>query len=237
MGTRNYIAVVAASNCAAHTAELIARSYEGVESAAQCRWCGVFPARRGLRACLRPRCGSAAAHARRCSGAPQRLGCAHPRPGLRGQPDRSLPGPRQPAHQPAGGHDAAGERRHYGNAGSGAARNRPVLRTGRRGSAGSLPRFQNRAGPELRRVGFLLRHHRQPRPRLSAPTCSRSWAARLSWPRLPRSSAPSTCWSAARATAKSPRNCWAAFAGTRNISPASKAASTTIHRPATKKAD
>ncbi len=28
-GTRNYIAVVAASNCAAHTAEMIARSYEG----------------------------------------------------------------------------------------------------------------------------------------------------------------------------------------------------------------
>jgi altronate hydrolase len=30
VGTRNYIAVVAASNCAAHTAELIARSFEGV---------------------------------------------------------------------------------------------------------------------------------------------------------------------------------------------------------------
>ncbi len=30
-GTRNYIAVVAASNCAAHTVELIARSYEGAE--------------------------------------------------------------------------------------------------------------------------------------------------------------------------------------------------------------
>jgi altronate hydrolase len=30
VGTRNYIAVVAASNCAAHTAELIAKSYEGV---------------------------------------------------------------------------------------------------------------------------------------------------------------------------------------------------------------
>ena len=29
VGTRNYIAVVAASNCAAHTAELIARSYDG----------------------------------------------------------------------------------------------------------------------------------------------------------------------------------------------------------------
>lgn len=31
VGTRNYIAVVAASNCAAHTAEQIARSYEGAE--------------------------------------------------------------------------------------------------------------------------------------------------------------------------------------------------------------
>jgi len=30
-GTRNYIAVVAASNCAAHTADLIARSYEGAQ--------------------------------------------------------------------------------------------------------------------------------------------------------------------------------------------------------------
>jgi len=29
IGTRNYIAVVAASNCAAHTAELVAKSYEG----------------------------------------------------------------------------------------------------------------------------------------------------------------------------------------------------------------
>ena len=29
MGTRNYIAVVAASNCAAHTAELIAHSFDG----------------------------------------------------------------------------------------------------------------------------------------------------------------------------------------------------------------
>jgi altronate hydrolase len=31
VGTRNYIAVVAASNCAAHTAELVARSYEGTQ--------------------------------------------------------------------------------------------------------------------------------------------------------------------------------------------------------------
>jgi altronate hydrolase len=31
VGTRNFIAIVAASNCAAHTAELIARSYEGTE--------------------------------------------------------------------------------------------------------------------------------------------------------------------------------------------------------------
>src|ERR1700688_2617249 len=31
VGTRNYIAVVAASNCAAHTADLIARRYEGAD--------------------------------------------------------------------------------------------------------------------------------------------------------------------------------------------------------------
>jgi arabinonate dehydratase len=31
VGTRNYIAVVAASNCASHTADLIARSYDGAE--------------------------------------------------------------------------------------------------------------------------------------------------------------------------------------------------------------
>ena len=42
-GTRNYIAVVAASNCAAHTAEWIARSYEGVELPANVDGIAAFP--------------------------------------------------------------------------------------------------------------------------------------------------------------------------------------------------
>ena len=40
VGTRNYIAVVAASNCAAHTAELIARQLRRRNAAAQHRWRG-----------------------------------------------------------------------------------------------------------------------------------------------------------------------------------------------------
>ena len=43
VGTRNYIAVVAASNCAAHTAELIARSYEGTALPANVDGVVAFP--------------------------------------------------------------------------------------------------------------------------------------------------------------------------------------------------
>jgi altronate hydrolase len=42
-GTRNYIAVVAASNCAAHTAEAIARSYEGERLPAEVDGVVAFP--------------------------------------------------------------------------------------------------------------------------------------------------------------------------------------------------
>ncbi len=42
VGTRNYIAVVAASNCAAHTAETIARSYDGRNAAAEA-WMAWWP--------------------------------------------------------------------------------------------------------------------------------------------------------------------------------------------------
>jgi len=68
VGTRNYIAVVAASNCAAHTAEWIASSFEGRNPAAQCRWNRRVPPRRRLRNGLRPGYGSTSPHARRgCS--------------------------------------------------------------------------------------------------------------------------------------------------------------------------
>jgi altronate hydrolase len=43
VGTRNYIAVVAASNCAAHTAELIARSFEGETLPENCDGVAAFP--------------------------------------------------------------------------------------------------------------------------------------------------------------------------------------------------
>jgi altronate hydrolase len=43
VGTRNYIAVVAASNCAAHTAELIARSYENEKMPANVDGVVAFP--------------------------------------------------------------------------------------------------------------------------------------------------------------------------------------------------
>ena len=43
MGTRNYIAVVAASNCAAHTAESIARSFEGEKLPANVDGVVAFP--------------------------------------------------------------------------------------------------------------------------------------------------------------------------------------------------
>ena len=103
VGTRNYIAVVAASNCAAHTAEAIARSYEGRPLPRERGWRGGVPARRWLRARARPGYRPAAAHAGRRAGASQCLGGGHCGAGLRGQPDRSLPR----AGQPAGGADAA----------------------------------------------------------------------------------------------------------------------------------
>ena len=61
-GTRNYIAVVAASNCAAHTAELIAASFEA-RAAAQRGWRGGVSARRRLRPHHRPGYRTAPAHA------------------------------------------------------------------------------------------------------------------------------------------------------------------------------
>jgi len=128
VGTRNYIAVVAASNCAAHTADLIARSYEGAELPPNVDGCGFVPARRRLRACLRPRCGSV-------TGALSAVfWCtlmSRPRSSSAwaARSTRSITTwSKRPAHQPAGRHDAAGQRRHYGNTGSGAARNRPLFR-------------------------------------------------------------------------------------------------------------
>ena len=93
VGTRNYIAVVAASNCAAHTAELIAESYLGENSAGQCRRRGGVSARRRLRRMrsapdmdqLRRTLGGVLAH-------PNVVGRGDSGPRLRDQPDRALSG-------------------------------------------------------------------------------------------------------------------------------------------------
>ncbi len=100
VGTRNYIAVVAASNCAAHTAETIARSFEDVRFPGQRRWRGRLPARRWLRPLHGPRCRSAPPHPGRRPRAPQRLRRDDPGARLRGQPDRPLPRPGRPRQQP-----------------------------------------------------------------------------------------------------------------------------------------
>ena len=61
-------------------------------AAAERRWRGGISARRRLRPHDRPRYRAAAAHAGRRAGASQCVGRGHSGPGLRGEPDRSLPG-------------------------------------------------------------------------------------------------------------------------------------------------
>ena len=112
VGTRNYIAVVAASNCAAHTAELIARSFDGETLPANVDGVVAFPHGEGCGHAIGPDTEQLQRTLARRAGASQRLGRGDPGPGLRGEPDRSLSRPQRAAHQPPGGDDPASERRH-----------------------------------------------------------------------------------------------------------------------------
>ncbi len=159
VGTRNYIAVVAASNCAAHTAELIAESFAGERLPRQRGRRGRVSARRRMRAQCRGRSGATAADARGGVDASERGGRDHSGAGLRDQSDRSLPGQRGRAHGSAGGHDAAIERRYAGDGGCGAGRNRQDDRAGGERAARGDSGIENRAGFELRRLGFVFGHH------------------------------------------------------------------------------
>ena len=123
-GTRNYIAVVAASNCAAHTAELIAASFDGRDAAAECRRRGRVSARRRLRPHHRAGYDAAAANPGGRARSSQRFCGDHSGPRLRGEPDRSLPGHGRAANGPAGRHDAAVERRNARHRRGRAARDR-----------------------------------------------------------------------------------------------------------------
>ena len=67
---------------------------------------------------------------------------------------------------------------------------------------------QNCSGTELRRVGFIFGNHGQPGAGGLLRHAGGASAARPFWPKPPRSSARSICWSGARATGRSPRSCW-----------------------------
>ena len=163
MGTRNYIAVVAASNCAAHTAELIAQSYLGETLPPNVDGVVAFPHGEGCGHAfgpdvdqLRRTLGGVLVHPNVSAAVILGLGCES-------EPDRPLPGSGRAAPWTAGGPHAARERRHAGRRRSGAPRNRAIHRTGGRRTAHAGAGVEDRAGIELRRVGFVLRHHRQPR--------------------------------------------------------------------------
>ena len=96
-GTRNYIAVVAASNCAAHTAETIARSYEGVALPPNVDGVVAFPHGEGCGHSMGPdvdqlrrTLAGVLDHPNVSAAIILGLGCED-------QPDRALPGPRSPA--------------------------------------------------------------------------------------------------------------------------------------------
>ena len=114
-GTRNYIAVVAASNCAAHTAEQIAASFGPNELPRGSRRRRRVPSRRRMRARDRSRHGSTAPNTRRRAGSSERGRSDHSRLGMRSEPDRALPRPRCAKLRPAGRHDGPGIRRHAGD--------------------------------------------------------------------------------------------------------------------------
>ena len=74
---------------------------------------------------------------------------------------------------------------------------REIARFIERAAAGEArrgARFANRAGAELRRLGFLLRHHRQSGAGLLLGPAGRAGRHVRCWRRRPRSSAPSTFW-------------------------------------------
>ena len=126
VGTRNYIAVVAASNCAAHTAELIAASFEhetlppnvdGVAAFPHGEGCGhtIGPDTEQLQRTL----AGVLNHPNVAAAIILGLGCEV------NQIDHYL-GQGTAADGPAGGNDAAIERRHARHGGGGAAKPSPV---------------------------------------------------------------------------------------------------------------
>ena len=151
--------MVAASNCAAHTAELIARSFEGERLPPNVDGVVAFPHGDGCGQPsagldqLRRTLGGVLMHPNVSAAVILGLGCEV------NQIDHYL-GAGSRAYA-AGRHDAAGQRRHAGDGGGDAPRDRALPGAGRGGRARAGSGVQDRAGAELRRLRFLLRHHRE----------------------------------------------------------------------------
>ena len=112
VGTRNYIAVVAASNCAAHTAELIAESFRGEQLPANIDGVVAFPHGEGCAMAIGPDTIQLQRTLAGDAGASERCGGDYSGPWLRNESDFALFGGSGAAFEPTGRHDFAGERRH-----------------------------------------------------------------------------------------------------------------------------
>ena len=141
-GTRNYIAVVAASNCAAHTAELIAASFDGEPLPENVDGVVAFPHGEGCGHTIGPDTVQLQRTLGGRAGPSQCFRRHHSRPGMRGEPDRSLPGRGSSADQSVDRDDAAIERRHARDGGGGAARNRAHDRARGGGKADARSRLR-----------------------------------------------------------------------------------------------
>ena len=195
VGTRNYIAVVAASNCAAHTAELIARSYEGEALPPNVDGVVAFPHGEGCGHAfgpdvdqLRRTLGGVLEHPNVCAAVILGLGCEV------NQIDHYL-GPAAPR----GGRLAGLTLQSSGGT-------RPAVEAARREIGRFLERVRRgdrrQPAPASRIVlglncggsdsfsGITA----NPGAGATARTCWRNWEARRCWPKRPRSSAPNTCW-------------------------------------------
>ena len=194
VGTRNYIAVVAASNCAAHTAEWIASSFEGETLPPNVDGIAAFPHGDGCGMAFGPdtdqlrRTLAGVLHHPNVSAAIiLGLGCEV------NQIDHYL-GPERAAHESSGRNDAPGNGRdtRYGRGRAQGNQETDGARGGRkaRGSAG----FEDCSWVELRRVRFVLRYYRESRARFHIGHAGGNRGDRRCWPRPLKLSARNICW-------------------------------------------
>ena len=158
-GTRNYIAVVAASNCAAHTAEQIAASFGPNELPAEVDGVVAFPHGEGCGHAIGPdtdqlrrTLGGVLDHPNVAGAIILGLGCEV------NQIEHYL-GPDAPSSDRLVGMTVQGSRRNSRDGRGCATRAGPDYRAGGRGKARRVACLEDRAGIELRRVRFVLRHH------------------------------------------------------------------------------